>query len=70
VASAEDTVLAPSDRQWRDVQAILHVQDELLDVAYLRHWAAELGLAELLEWALKGQEPPRPGDEPRQRRLF
>lgn len=78
VASAEDTVLAklewyklaPSDRQWRDVQAILRVQDDALDVAYLRQWAGELGVAELLEWALKGQQPPQPGDEPRQQRLF
>ena len=78
VASAEDTVLAklewymlaPSDRQWRDVQAILRVQDELIDVAYLRQWAGQLGLTALLEWALKGQQPPQPGDEPRQQRLF
>lgn len=78
VASAEDTVLAklewhklaPSDRQWRDVQAILRVQDDALDLAYLRRWAGELGLADLLEWALKGQQPPQPGDEPHQQRLF
>ncbi len=78
VASAEDTVLAklewytlaPSDRQWRDVQAILRVQDDALDVAYVRQWADALGLAELLEWALKGQQPPQRGDEPRQQRLF
>jgi len=78
VASAEDTVLAKlewyalaaSDRQWRDVQAILRVQDDALDLAYLRKWAAELALVELLEWALKGQQPPQPGDEPRQGRLF
>lgn len=78
VASAEDTVLAklewyklaPSDRQWRDVQAVLRVQDDLIDAAYLRQWAAELELTELLVWALKGQQPPQPGDEPRQQRLF
>lgn len=78
VASAEDTVLAklewcrlaPSDRQWRDVQAILRVQEGALDIAYLRQWADELGVAELLEWALKGQRPPQPGDEPHQQRLF
>jgi hypothetical protein len=78
VASAEDTVLAKlegyalalSDRQWRDVQSILRVQDDRLDVAYLRQWAGQLGVAELLEWALKGQQPPQPGDEPRQRNLF
>lgn len=55
VASAEDTVLAklewyklaPSDRQWRDVQAILRVQDDALDVACLRQWAGQPGIAEL-----------------------
>ncbi|MEI7771748.1 MAG: DUF6036 family nucleotidyltransferase [Chloroflexales bacterium] len=78
VASAEDTVLAklewyklaPSDRQWRDVQAILRVQDDALNHAYLRQWAAELVITDLLEYALKGQQPPRPGDDPRQQRLF
>lgn len=78
VASAEDTVLAklewyrlaPSDRQWRDVQAILRVQADALDVSYVRQWAAELGLTDLLGWALRGQQPPQPGDEPRQQRLF
>jgi hypothetical protein len=78
VASAEDTVLAklewyklaPSDRQWRDVQAILRVQDDAIDLAYVRQWADVLGLVELLEWALKGQQPPHLGDEPRQQRLF
>ncbi len=66
VASAEDTVLAklewyrlaPSDRQWRDVQAILRVQDTAPDLAYLRHWAAELDLTRLLDAALEGQPPP------------
>ncbi len=66
VASAEDTVLAklewyrlaPSDRQWRDVQAILRVQDTALDQAYLRHWAAELDLSALLDQALEGRSPP------------
>jgi hypothetical protein len=78
VASAEDTVLAklewyllsPSDRQWRDVQAILRVQDDALDQAYLRQWAAELGIAELLGWALRGQLPPPPDTDPQQQRLF
>jgi Nucleotidyl transferase AbiEii toxin, Type IV TA system len=78
VASAEDTVLAklewyrlaPSDRQWRDVQAILRVQSDLIDATYLRRWASELGVVALLEWALKGQQPPQPGDDPFQQRLF
>jgi hypothetical protein len=76
VASAEDTVVAkleryqitPSDRQWRDVQAILRVQAGALDHAYLRHWAAELSVGELLEVALRGEHPP--GPDPRQQRLF
>ncbi len=66
VASAEDTLLAtlgwyrlaPSDRQWRDAQAILRVQGDLLDISYIRHWAAELLLLDLLKWALSGQPPP------------
>jgi hypothetical protein len=78
VASAEDTVLAklewyklaPSDRQWRDVQAILRVQDDAIDRAYLHQWAGELAITDLLEDALKGQQQPRPGDDPRQQRLF
>jgi hypothetical protein len=78
VASAEDTVLAklewykltPSDRQWRDVQAIIRVQGDTLDQDYLHRGAADLAVVELLAWALKGQQPPNPGDEPRQQRLF
>ncbi len=78
VASAEDTVLAklewfklaPSDRQWRDVQAILHVQADALDMAYLKQWAAELAVEDRLAWALKGQQPPQPDTDPRQQRMF
>ncbi|MCC7354079.1 MAG: hypothetical protein IT330_10005 [Anaerolineae bacterium] len=62
VAAAEDTVLAKlewyrlggeiSERQWRDVLGVLAVQGERLDLAYLRRWAAELGVADLLARAL------------------
>jgi len=37
-----------SERQWHDVQAIVRIQGDRLDLARLRHWAAELGVADLL----------------------
>ncbi len=40
-----------SERQWGDILGILRVQTTL-DLDYLRRWAGELGLAELLEQAL------------------
>jgi hypothetical protein len=35
-------------QQWDDVLGVLQVQAERLDGAYLDHWAAELGVADLL----------------------
>lgn len=62
VATAEDIILAKlewyrlggsvSERQWRDVLGVLQVQGAQLDLAYLRRWAATLGIADLLERAL------------------
>jgi hypothetical protein len=62
VASAEDTVLTKlewyqlggqvSERQWRDVLGVLEAQGDRLDMAYLRRWSAELGVADLLDRAL------------------
>lgn len=62
VASAEDTALTKlewyrlggegSERQWRDVLGVLRAQEGQLDLAYLRMWAPELGVADLLERAL------------------
>jgi hypothetical protein len=46
-----------SDRQWRDVLAILATQRSRLDFDYLRHWALELQIGDLLESALKQIEP-------------
>ncbi len=63
VASAEDIILSKlewfrlgdevSERQWRDVIGVLKVQENLLDRSYLEKWAAELGIADLLEKAWK-----------------
>ncbi len=68
VASAEDTVLAKlewyrkgndtSDRQWRDILGIVAVQGDRLDRAYLKRWARELGVGELLRRALGQTETP------------
>lgn len=73
--SAEDTVLSKldwfrkggrvSDRQWQDVIDILRTQGDRLDSKYLRVWAANLGIDDLLQRALEEHrsEPDRPRDE-------
>ncbi len=40
------------DRQWYDIQGILKVRAAELDLPYLRHWADQLGIADLLTRAL------------------
>ncbi len=62
IASPEDTVLHKlewyrkgdevSERQWLDVQGVLKVQGGRLNYAYLRQWAVELNVADLLEQSL------------------
>jgi hypothetical protein len=62
VASPEDVVLAKlqwyrlgdevSERQWLDVTRVIAVQRNVLDRSYLEKWAANLGVADLLERAL------------------
>jgi hypothetical protein len=62
LATAEDTVLSKlqwyrlgggvSERQWGDVLGVLKVQRGRLDRAYLRKWAVELDVADLLERGL------------------
>ncbi len=64
--SPEDVVLAKldwyrlgnnvSDRQWQDVQGVLTLQRDTLDYAYLRQAAAELGVADLLDQALRERD--------------
>jgi hypothetical protein len=45
-----------SDRQWRDILGVLKVQAGRLDVDYLKKWATELNVTDLLEGALKESE--------------
>ena len=62
LATPEDTILAKlrwyvrggssSERQLADVAGIIKVQDELLDLEYLREWADRLSVRELLEQSL------------------
>lgn len=66
VASPEDTVLAKlewfrlggesSERQWWDIVGVLKVTEDA-DRTYLGHWAASLGVADLLERALADAAP-------------
>jgi hypothetical protein len=66
ITSAEDIILAKlewyrlgneiSDRQWRDILGVLKVQAGRLDMDYLRQWAVELNVANLLQRALKDSE--------------
>jgi len=59
IASAEDIVLqkllwyrksdGASERQLRDIAGVLKLQGEKLDLAYMRTWARELDLTDLLE---------------------
>lgn len=61
LASAEDTVLAKlewfraggevSEQQWKDVVGVLRTAGPRLDPTYLRRWAGELGVGDLLERA-------------------
>ena len=45
-----------SDRQWRDILGVLTVQADRLDRDYLRKWAVELRVADLLQRAFKETE--------------
>ncbi|MFQ5418984.1 MAG: hypothetical protein ACE5FD_02740 [Anaerolineae bacterium] len=63
VLSAEDIVLAKldwfrlggevSERQWRDILGVLKTQKDAMDIDYLQQWAQSLGVADLMERALK-----------------
>ena len=63
VTSPEDTILAKlewyrmggeqSDRQWRDILGVMKTRAGELDLEYLRKWASELKVSDLLERAIK-----------------
>ena len=63
VATAEDTILAKlrwydsggrvSNTQWTDVVGIIGASSSILDLDYLRDWAKELSLTELLDRAFR-----------------
>jgi hypothetical protein len=65
-ASPEDTILSKlewyriggevSDRQWRDVLGVLKTRAGELDLDYLRKWAGELKIGDMLERILKEVE--------------
>ena len=62
LATPEDTIIAKlnwyrlgneiSDRQWQDVIGIIKVQGDNLDLIYLRQWAKNLNVLDLMEDAL------------------
>lgn len=45
-----------SDRQWRDILGVLKTRAGEVDVDYLRTWAGELKVGDLLERALQEAE--------------
>jgi hypothetical protein len=61
-ASAEDTILSKlewyrlggeaSERQWRDILGILKTRAGELDLQYMKNWAKDLNVVDLLERAL------------------
>jgi hypothetical protein len=62
-STPEDIVLAKLDwyrkgnyvasQQWSDISNVIRIQGERLDIEYLRNWASELNLSDLLEQALE-----------------
>jgi len=62
VESVEDVILnklrwyrlggGVSERQWSDLTSVMRVQAGALDTVYLRQWASELSVTDLLEQAL------------------
>ncbi len=63
-SSAEDTILSklewykqyPSEQQWRDILGIFLLQEDKLDLGYLKYWSRELGVSKKLAQAEKALE--------------
>lgn len=68
ITTAEDIILHKlewyrlgdeiSERQWLDLLGVLRVQGEAIDIDYLRRWAAELEVSDLLDRALRAAASP------------
>jgi hypothetical protein len=67
VSTAEDVILhklywhkiTPSDRQLGDAAGVVAIQEPSLDQSYMRRWAAEIGVADVLEDLLAGRIKPK-----------
>lgn len=67
IATAEDVILhklywdklTPSERQRGDAAGVFAVQRDVLDRAYLQHWAAELGVQSTFNLLLEGKLKPK-----------
>ncbi|MCX7047143.1 MAG: hypothetical protein NTX50_16855 [Candidatus Sumerlaeota bacterium] len=63
VAANEDTIISKldwyrkggevSDKQWNDILGMLQIHEGVLDMDYMRHWADELNLGNLLAEAIQ-----------------
>lgn len=66
VATPEDSIVAKlewfrlgdesSERQWQDVSRLVALHGDTLDIAYMRHMAESVGVADLLERLLRPRE--------------
>lgn len=67
ICTAEDVILhklfwnsiSPSERQVGDAAGVVAVQSEALDADYLKHWAKELAVSDVLNDLLAGRIRPK-----------
>ncbi len=81
VVSIEDAVLAKAQwaringafslHQWDDAQALVQIHRDALNLRYLHTWAEHLGVEDLLDAILRGEQPGPPADDDSQQlRMF